>query len=172
MDLYIARERYDRRSQCVGYPINAVLIDRKCRVIGLADRCPDNKRCLTERHSTGDANGDAAAVVVEQDRCQAACRNSGDKCLLDNRRVTYPDGVRLVIHAGISNIDIVTARGNRTARITANGDIVVPADTIKEGAVAEGRVAVTAVIAEERVTASRTVAVATGVVLEGAIAKR
>ena len=105
-------------------------MDRKRCVIGLANCCADNKRCLIERHGAADTDHDGAIVVIEQNRCLAACGNSCQKCSCVNCRVADPDSVGFVIVTEIANIDIVTSRRNRTASVAADGDIVVSGSTI------------------------------------------
>jgi len=83
VDLHVGQQRYERRSQCVGYPVSAVRIHCKRGVVSLANRRPDNKRCLTEWHGTANNNGNSAAVVVEQNRRQPTgrpCRSCGPGC--------------------------------------------------------------------------------------------
>src|SRR6266480_4119376 len=69
------QQRQECGAQCVAHAINTVGIDSKRCVIGLADRCADNKRRLIERHGAANAKHHGATVVVEQDRCQTTCGN-------------------------------------------------------------------------------------------------
>ena len=92
VDLHVGQQRYERRSQRVGYPVSAVRIHCKRRVVSLANRRTDNKRWLTERHGAAGTNGNSAAVVVEQHCRQTAgssswscrscrsCRSGGSGC--------------------------------------------------------------------------------------------
>jgi hypothetical protein len=138
---------------------------KRC-VIGLGDCRADDKRRLIEGHCAADANHDGAIVEVEQNRCQATCGNSCQKRSCVNCRVADPDSVGLVIVTEIANIDIVTARRNRTAGGAADGNIVVPGGTIKQGAVTKRCVAVPGSIANEGIGAKPGVAVSRSVVIQ------
>src|SRR5438477_10092681 len=88
----------------MAHAINTVGIDSKRCVIGLADRCADNKRRLIERHGAANANHDGATIVVEQDRCQTTCGNSRHKRFCANCRVADSDSVGLASHTDVGDI--------------------------------------------------------------------
>ena len=79
---------------------------KRC-VIGFANCCGGNKGCLIERHGAADTNHDGAIVVVEQNRCQAACGNSRQICSCVNCRVADPNSVGLVIIIEIANMELL-----------------------------------------------------------------
>ena len=83
-----------------------------------------------------------------------------------NGRVADADSVGLVIITEISNVDIVTARGNGTASVAADADIVVPGGTINKGTVTKRYVAITSGVANESIGAKPGVAVARSVVIQ------
>ena len=87
----------ERRPQCLAHPVNTVGVNRECCVIGLADRCADDKRGLINRHRAANTNHNSAVVVIEQNRRRAARWNSGNKSLVVNCRITYPDRIGLCL---------------------------------------------------------------------------